>query len=599
MAQTRTRVTDGFTSLEGGMDGGSATNLIPRNKVSFAMNATFRTGYVNNRPGWSNIPLVFVDEDQKTAYTTGRFQGGGWYIPDSGDPFAFVSVSGHIYRIVKNASSATVEDLTPDGDPNMSTLPQVWMCQADRFMVIQDGRDAPFIYDGIKLRRAVYTTGVISGKVPSGVGSTPEAPIGPEVPVGTIMAYGYGRLWVCRGKNFQAGDILDASIYNSAIRFTEVLTLQDSFAVAVTDGNITAMIFGANLDTSLGQGSLQVHTASGSVTTLQVTVDRASWTTSNIQQVGLVGGSSTGQNCAVNVNNDTWFRSHDGIRSFVVARREFNTWGNKPQSREVNNVLRYDTPDFLVQASGVWFDNRLLMTLSPQKSGHNVYFQGLSVLDFDLISTLNKGSGSIYSTDPQPAYDGIWSGLNISQITKTFFGSKERCFIFSWDESLGNGLWELSTEDSFDNGNCPIVSWLETGSYNFNNLTNTKKLSGADIYLDQLQGEVNFDFKWSPDQYPFWMNWQSFTQSDGKPCGTSVQRTNLLSCQVPVNVPIQYRSYLRLQEPDYQADGPETEFPLNQGYDFRFRVAWTGRCRIKGFRVLAALEPNTTTGSPP
>lgn len=586
----RSRVTDGFTSLEGGMDGGSATNLVPRNKVSFAMNSTMRTGYLNNRPGWKNIPLSFPDDDTQSAYINGLFQGGAWYVPDSGNPFAFVSISGHIYRIIPGLVEFSVEDLTPPGDPNKSDLPKVWMCQADSFMVIQDGLDAPFLYDGNTLRRSTCA-----------LPDNPSFPnLNKEVPTGTAMTYGYGRLWLVRGKNVAAGDILDASIPNSAVLFTEVIRFNDAFAVPITSGDIMAIAFGANIDTSLGQGALQLHTASGQVTTINVTVDRTAWTTTSIQTIGLVGGAATGQESVVNVNNDTWFRSHDGLRSFIVARRQFSTWGNTPQSREVNDILAYDTPNLLFYASGVWFNNRLLMTLSPQITDKHRYFQGLAVLDYDLLSVLNRYSGTIYTSDPQPAYDGIWSGLNIAQITKTFFGSTERCFLFTWDGATnGNQLWELSTQDSFDNGACPIQSWVETGSYNFNTLPNLKKLMGADLWLDQLQGKVNFDFSWLPDQYPFWIPWASFEQSDGLPCGTTVARNQFLSCQVPVNSPLQYRSRLRLQQPEFSPDGTETQYPLNFGYDFRFRIAWTGRCRIKGFRVFADAQMEETTGTKP
>jgi len=587
------RVTDGFTSLEGGMDAGSATNLIPRNKVAFAMNATFRTGYLNNRPGWASIPLSFLDDETRTAYTTGQFQGAGWYIPVTGNPFVFVSISGHIYRLTPGATSFTVEDLTPSGDPNVSFLPKVWMCQADSFLVIQDGLDAPFVYDGTTLRRSTC----ILPDDPSTSGKPPYLqPANKEVPTGTAMAYGYGRLWLVRGKNVEAGDILNASIPNSAILFTEVLQYNDAFSVPVTSGDITAIAFGANIDTSIGQGPLQVHTASGQVITLDVTVERTTWTQTNIQNIGLMGGAATGQECVVNVNNDTWFRSNDGIRSFVVARRQFNTWGNTSQSREVDPILKYDTPNLLIYASGVWFNNRLLLTISPQLAGKNRYFQGLVALDYDLTSTL---SGTLNGTNPEPAYDGIWTGINVTQITKTYFGSEERCFIFTWDATLGNQLWELSKEAPFDNGSCPIVSWIETGSYNSNSLTNLKKLIGADLWIDQLQETVQFDVSWQPDQFPFWQPWQSFEESDGNPCSTTQKRNAFLSCEIPVQSPPQYRSRIRLQEPESTIDNPEGEYPINFGYDFRFRIQWKGRARIKGFRVFGYIQEDETTGSKP
>jgi len=594
------RVFDGFTSLEGGMNGGSATNLLPRSEVAFAMNATMRTGYLNNRPGWRRFNLSFQDEDTQNAYINGVFQGAGWYVPlGFTNPQLFVSVSGHIYQLSTNSMGiVSVVDLTIPGDPNDALLPKAWFCQSDSFLVIQDGIDAPYIYDGAVLRRSNIEGG--------------------EVPTGSAMACGYGRLFLVRGQEVEAGDILNAAKPNSAISFTEVKLKKDAFAVPTTAGPITALIFGANIDTSIGQGPLQLHTASGLISTVNITVSRNDWTTTpNFQQDGLIGGAATGQESTVNVNNDTWYRAQDGIRSFVVARRQFSTWGNTPQSREVSNILNFDTRDLLKYVSGVWFDNRLLMTCSPQKRQNTTgwYFQGLTVLDFDLLSTLNRYSGSLYSQDPQPSYDGIWSGINITQITKTYFGPTERCFMTVWDEENGNQLWELlpslsqDYSSSFDNGSCPILSWIETGSYNFQSLTAVKQLIGADLWIDQLQGSVDFDVKFSPDQYPFWINWQTFNESDGKPCGEMIPRDAFTFCQVPVTSPPQYRSRIRLQQPEEtfaasptepsENDSPETDYPLTCGYDFRFRIQWQGRCRIKGLRAFAYLQPERTTGRKP
>lgn len=575
MSLERTRVNDGFTAIDGGMDSGSATNLIPRNKYYFGMNATVRNGYPTNRPGWNEKLLVFTDEDTETAYRTGNFQGDEWYLPDDGVPIGLASVSGHIYSMTFSGDSLVVADITPDGDPNMSTLPQVWIQQGDNYMVIQDGVDAPFLFNGSILRRSNIDND--------------------EIPTGTRMAYGFGRIWLARGKNFEAGDIVSASNPNSVITFKEVKRFNDAFSVPITSGDITAMIFSANLDTSLGQGNLQVHTSNGGVVTLLVTTDRASWTTSSIQRIALTAPASLSQDATVLVNGDTWYRSIDGIRSFIVARREFGNWGNTPQSREVNSIMNFDTGDLIQYSSGVWFDNRLLITTSPQKNGVNAYFQGLISLDFDTLSAVaNNGfSGN------NPSYDGVWSGLNICKINKTMVGKIERCFLFTWNETEGNSVWELSKNDPFDNGDCQISSYIETGSYNFNILTRLKRLIAADLWIDQLKGEVHFDFKWLPEQYHFWQDWQSFDESDGGICYTVTPITNMLTCQNPVTVPLQYRSRLRLQAPDVTMESEETDYPLDFGYDFRFRIAWTGHCRLKGFRVHAFLEDDETTGTPP
>lgn len=561
------RITDGFTSLYQGMDGGQATNLLPRTQYALGGNVTARGGYAKSRPGFNQYALTFISEEDATLYKTGLFQGGEWYTPDNGDPQALISISGNIFRLILTGKNqAIVENLTPEGDPNVSFLGKAWFEQAEQYMFIQDGVDACFIFDGSTLRR-----------------SRPYAPYW-EIPTGTCMAYGQGRVFVARGKNFEAGDIVGGP--TNVYTFLEVRRFNDSFAVPVTSGNVLAMIFSAQLDTALGQGELEVHTEAGDIITVNVTTDRQAWTTNSIQQIGLRGAAATGDSALVNVNNDTWFRARDGIRSYVVAWRQFGTWGNTPQSREVSNILAYDTYDLLFYASAVWFDNRLLVTTSPQQRGKNVYFQGMVVLDFDLLSSV---SGTTYP----PAWDGLWTGVNISLLTRTFFGSQERCFAFSYDEKEGNGLWEISKDDDFDNGCCPISSYVETGSFNFNSLSPIKKLTFADLWFDQRQGGVGFNFMFKPEQFPFWQQWGYLLIPDDTQCFAI---DPVRGCQVPVTNPKLYGSRLRIPEPDYQKDNPIGEYPLNFGYDFQFRLSWTGRARIKGFRVSAILQDEEITG---
>ena len=76
-------------------------------------------------------------------------------------------------------------------------------------------------------------------------------------------------------------------------------------------------------------------------------------------------------------------------------------------------------------------------------------------------------------------------------------------------------------------------------------------------------------------------------------------RNDFLSCQVPINTPTQYRSQQRIQRPIRPGNGPETDYPLDQGYDFRFRIDWTGRARIKGFKVFAEIQNADATGKAP
>ena len=53
------------------------------------------------------------------------------------------------------------------------------------------------------------------------------------------------------------------------------------------------------------------------------------------------------QNGTVLANGDALFRSVDGLRSLILARRDFDTWGNVPQSREVQPTLDADNSSLL------------------------------------------------------------------------------------------------------------------------------------------------------------------------------------------------------------------------------------------------------------
>ena len=55
----RQRISDGFLTLERGVDAGRSPNLLSRNQASFAGNVTMRGGYAKTRPAFVNIPLKF------------------------------------------------------------------------------------------------------------------------------------------------------------------------------------------------------------------------------------------------------------------------------------------------------------------------------------------------------------------------------------------------------------------------------------------------------------------------------------------------------------------------------------------------------------
>lgn len=199
-----------------------------------------------------------------------------------------------------------------------------------------------------------------------------------QLPPGKMGVYGLGRNWVCLpdGKQFIASDLVggpsgtfENNFRNSVLFVTEnnYLVGGGNFTIPGNVGSIKAMRFTATLDQALGQGPLEIFTATNAFS-CQAPIDRLTWQSlqNPILTQSLIGNGAMGQNSTIPLNSDTIFRSVDGIRSLILARRDFDVWGNTPISREVEIDLLKDQQDLLRFGSAANFDNRLLMTISPK-----------------------------------------------------------------------------------------------------------------------------------------------------------------------------------------------------------------------------------------
>lgn len=572
-------VSDGFASLLGGVNAGQSPNTIGDDQVAMAVNATMRGGFVKPRPGWNRKTLRFVDADGvvdstlQSNFETKYFQGAAFY-ESALAPCIIASVGGRIFRMrpagPTGTAAFTIQDISIVGDLNASNLEQTWFAQADMYMPIQDGQSRPLIFNGADLRRASVN----------------------EVPVGTVMEYGMGRLWVASAdqQSFVAGDIIGGpsgtqtnGFRDAVLKFTENLFIAEggSFVVPMLAGTINAMRFVANLDTSLGQGPLQVFTDQV-VFSINTPLDRPTWQDQEypLQTLSVIGYGSKSQNSTVLVNGDIWYRAFDGIRSFQVARRDFGTWVNTPMSREIDNILRDDDQNLLRYSSAVLFDNRLLLTATPQRDMvHGTYHKGLIALDFNPISSM-RGRAN-------PAYDGLWTGLNILQILKGTINGIERCFAFCLSAEDKIELWELSRNDKFDSKDNAIVWQFDTRSFGFNRGGwNLLKLEGGDLWIDELNGTTTFSIDFRPDQYPLWIDWGS---SFSKCATTDCVVMSTGACPAPAEPRQQYRPRIQLPVPTDECEAA-TSKPYRQGFEFQARLTITGYCRIKKLRLLARTQ---------
>lgn len=578
----RGRLVDGITALDGGMDSGRSPNLIAPNQVQYAGNVAFRGGFAKTRPAYKRINV--------TGFSTAaadKFQGCGYF--DYSDGQIIFVAGGNTYKIEPPSSGTdwACTDIT-NSKTLSTTHDRVHMVQAENkigsgsatsHMIIQDGTSSPFIWDGSSASYASDT----SNSVPTGTGP---------------MAFGHGRLWVAQGRSYVGSDIYGGS--NGTLKFTENTYLAGggSFSVPVSAGGITAMRFAAAPNTALGQGELIVAT-DDAVFTVNVPLDRTGWSALSdpVQRVALINNGAMSHFSTELVNGDVFMRSRDGIRSVIQAVRDFNQLGNTPISSELHRIFKYDAAEYLKYSSGVLFDNRYLLTSqSSYDNTKGVAYSGLVSLDFNQISSM-KGKAP-------PAYDGFWTSevtrssvkhdLEVYQLVKGRFDGVERCFAFIRPKYLSGStvtygdteLWEIMRDDSLviddvdivggENVNNEITAEIETPSFDFNQIGAAKILESADLWVDNLTGgTVTFNADFHPDQYPCWVSWQNWSVISESSSG---------NCDDLVDYQRQYRARMRLGTPS-SAEEPAVGKPFNYGWEFAARLKWTGRARVKLFRL--------------
>lgn len=572
------RYSDGSLSFDGGVDSGRSPSLIQPNNVAFAVNCSFEGGYVFPRPGYAYQDYTYGSTSGvfDGPLPAGNFQCAHSYISDDGKLFIVLHISGRtwLYDVLQKSMTWISEDPALENPFNIS---QAWMVQAEKFLIIQNGHSLPLIFDGSKLRRA-----------------KPD-----EIKCGKQMAYVNGRIWYAlpNGFSFRATDIVYGDgTRESVLKETENTFLNEGgdFAVPSDSGGITAMAVPGNLDTALGQGPLLVMTPKF-IFSVNAPVDREVWKAVNypIQAISQVSNGALGSRSAVTVNGDVFYRSVDGIRSFIIARRDFGTWGNTPISNEIVRPIASDQTDLLWASSAIVFQNRLLMTCQPvwnNKSGINwpntgVYHKALAVLEFEPVTGMRQKT--------PPSWAGIWTGLNILQVVKCENALGDRAFIISRNDTGGIEIWEITKGDQRDtnaDGKNDIQWFFESKSYSYQSPFGLKRLDSGDLFVDNMTGTVEFQTWYRPDQYPSWIEWATWSVcTNPNSCAVS------LDCPVPTIAQPQYRTKMRMPTP---ADSCNETVGVNfrNMYETQVRVSVTGYARIRSVRVHAYDVSEPTVG---
>ncbi len=508
------------------------------------MNIDVRGGKPSTRP----------DITARLSLPNGLVQGAEYFSVQNG--MIVASIAGRLYRLRIMAQSFAFEEI-PLGFVNSGIIKQVWMTQTVETLVIQDGQSDAILYNGSVAPRA-----------------------GPdEVPRGRQMAYGNGRLWVAIDANdVVAGDIRTRTA-GSELKFTEIKYLSGGGALFFQDP-IVGMSFipvtgVADYGVLLVGGAQQFHAIRADVTSRDDWANTPGFVTNLLRSVGI-----SSQWSFVPVNQDLYWRdSNGGIRSVRNALADETGPGNAPISREVSRLTDYDSQQLLGFCSGIYHDNRLLMTSSPYLLANGgVGFKNLISLDFAPLSTMG-GKG-------QPAYNGQWSGLNFVKLISGKFSGKNRAFAITTDDFGNNQLWEFGTGSKWDLGlvcdptlgktfiPSPITCFVEYPLRNFGESKTRKRIERCDVWLSSVDGEIDLKVYWRADNSVKWLLWDEAATcaktSDPSPTATPHVWKNLTAQERP-----QFKTF---SIPDLTND--IVKYAAQCGFEFQVRLVWTGKCRI-------------------
>lgn len=593
------RLVDGTLDFSLGCDSSRVTtvqsqanpNGLARQKLAWMVNCTVRNGGIEQRRGFQFINTI---HDGSKPY-----QGGWLYEQPTGSPYLVLSIGGNIYAVHVDTDNSVTNLSAVAGLTNSTTSPKAYFCQGETYLVIQSGDwqpnnagTKPLFWDGTSLTRSV---GIISPNNVPGGGATPFN----EIPPALAMCYYQGRIWYSNGRLYTAGDIvgdtasgtIGAKFTDSVLKVTEnpLAIGGDGFTVPSQAGNITALAYNAQLDSALGQGTLYAFTRR-QINGLTVPISRTAWiaATNSNQPFQFVAQNRRGtpsDRSIVQVNSDLFYTTTEpGIRSLVVATRYFKQWGNVPISRNVQRAYDFTTANLLNTASGINFDNRLLMTCLPVITPVGVAYQGLATLNYDLVSTLDE--------QLPPAWEGILDGFDVLQMFEGDFGGIDRAFAVVHDRSTHDiNLFEITNDSETDYVENRVQWQFETPAFTFGKEQDLKTLDAGEIWVDRARGRVTMEIDYRQDANACWQKWQ---QTEFCTAKTSCNGVSSETVNNPICYPVEklcdgYQWPIQLGKPRIQECDNISRRPANQGYQFQVRIKITGFCRIRGILLYATL----------
>lgn len=588
---TEGSVFDGFLSVVA-QDAATHPSYLPEFFVSESVNRTFRGGINRTRPSIRQLRLLAGENQSETIVNdieSGNFQGAYPYRATNlnTNDGILISVSGKIYflKVVNNTAYAYIIPGIQDPSKanngwNDPSFMHTWFVQAEDRVYIQNG----------------YQNAITWG----GDLNDPARRLNPflnKMPIGTIMEYAFGRVFVSDKFNqIYASDIIYGAGFTDTLNtenFTEIGYWAEggAFAAPSNMGNITGMKVMPMLSGNLrGQGELVVLCENGAFS-MDVSVPRVNWNTASIQRITLLGRGNTSPNTTT-VNSELWFRSHDGWAFYSNSQSEFYRYFSmRKLSREVNKWVDRDTSWLKQFASTMYFDNYLISTVSPEikrtdAPGLNRYHRGMVVLDLD--------QGSSPAPDAQLTFrwNGLWTGIRPTHLLAAQINGEKRAFAFSFDDDNKNRLYEVTSkfgDDYGQAGTVPIKSFFTTGRYDFSGTQQTtrflrKRISGGEMWLSEIPSNVSSYVEYRADSNPCWSELKPKTNFGCPPCSPVLKA----ECTPRVGGNL-YKRY-KFTTPDPSECNEITEIPSIEGSEFQIKVSLEGVATVDRVRLMANVK---------
>lgn len=642
MIKDPNRLVEGVVSFIGGANSSVDPALLPENQYAWGINVSIRGGYPRTRPGFKFIKAI----------PNGVVQGACYFKTNS-DQELMTMIDGRLYTTQVLEKDAPVLDVTPIGETNNYISRRVSMTQANNYLVVQDGKSNPMVYTGSKSFRSnnvlqeyeefleksvsigannprcrvTSTSGLYPGMaILAARGLQPNSVIvsvdnstdftlnknatltgiatakffspgdlkmDVSIPIGTISAFGNGRLWVANGNELYAGD-LAGSYTGSEIRFSETQYLSGGGSFAF-NSEITALAFLPGSETSTGQGDLIVFTRDEVHAIRSYIYDRSAWqSTAGMQRRLFQGGGSESFDSVIIANNDIYFRSLDGIRSLLQNIQQTQQRNvSLADSLEANRVILYDTEKWVKYSPAAYFDNRILHGCAPKiqkingsDTSYNIVFTKIISQDF------NPG---VYQGNYPPVYDGEWVGLQICKLVSGIFNGMKKCYAIVCGSDGNNAIYEITLDDYFDTvpgendttTALPIYSEVEFRRMSLTTPFEIKEMLRADISFSEIFGQVNWSFEFSPDYYPNFLSVQSGT------IDYDTESTSISSCS-PSDLALGYKTIRSVKPSDSCVTGVGRKARF--AYLFQPKMSWTGHAKLALFRLHASRKDVSDLG---